>query len=182
MSAGSRCDRSSTLHVERLLSLLLSQYLPAINGIAVLIMKTRLYCHWNDLDAFYTFLNCCNQRTSIEVSFTTVNDADDNTCHRLIGNRDILHYIRKYLFPVKEFLPSSRFAIRNANDIKQQIRLLLPILTDAEPRLKEILMMDEKSIARQKGSKHNKYVATTWRSFAHDIRGLELLKEIYLGM
>ncbi len=66
--------------------------------------------------------------------------------------------------------------------MKSQIRLLLPVLIAAEPHLKEIIMMDEEAIAMQKASKRTKYVVMTWRLFAHDIRSLELLKEIFMGM
>ena len=116
--AGSRYDRSMDgEYLERVYRMMFGPVgslvgIPLLYRVSLIVIKMRLWFHWNNLHAFYTFL-CC------------LSCVDSDIGSRMYGSRDVMSYIRSYLIDIKQCMPSSRFAVKDPKVLKLQIVKLL---------------------------------------------------------
>ncbi len=126
-------DISSSAIVEDIVPMILPDLIPIHHILCLAMMKAHLLQHWNNLDAFYTFILCCDQKNTILIP----------PISKLGGKLDIFRCIREYLFDEKNFLPSTRVAIKDHNTIVQQIKSLLHGMTQKARKVVDILFRSD---------------------------------------
>ena len=113
-------DRSNPEIIDDLIELVKIDQMPFYHVLSLIQIKTRLYIHWVNMDAFYTFLQCMDK---ISIGGGIVDPA--LVCGRLSGCQAVLHHIRNYLIDSDMNLPSSKFVVTGKNAMKEQIESLL---------------------------------------------------------
>jgi hypothetical protein len=143
---------------------------PIPHLMSLAIIKTRLCLHWQDVETWYMFITCAFKSAPV--------------AQRLAGNRDVLHYIRDYLWDKKQFSPSARFAVRDNKELERQIVTLLSIVNKLKPgHVKQLLIPDMKTLKpSKKNSASFDAPLETWNMFAHDSRCHAKLKELLSTM
>ncbi len=100
------------------------------------LIKIRLYLNFNNLDAFYTFLNIPNHCTGYKY------------LSKLIDQLKLLRLIRAFVIDTKQNVPFTKFAIRDKSKLLEQIEQLLAIIESIHPNFLNQLFDSKLKIRR----------------------------------